>query len=78
MTVLWKRPDVSEGLSDLPWHRDCGMGGHALNCPTAIMTICLTDGSPEAGHHLGGRHYNDVLLGDDGGQVEHLADRLAD
>jgi ectoine hydroxylase-related dioxygenase (phytanoyl-CoA dioxygenase family) len=49
VTVLWKRPDVTEGLADLPWHRDCGMGGHALNCPTLIMTICLTDGSAEAG-----------------------------
>lgn len=49
VTVLWKRPDVKEGLADLPWHRDCGMGGHALNCPTLIMTICLTDGSAEAG-----------------------------
>ena len=149
VTVLWKRADVAEGLSDLPWHRDCGMGGHALNCPTAIMTICLTDGSPEAGelrvlpgshrgsfpfvdgrdvrapdgvhvdvtagdvslhysdvmhaslppttadrperisvllafvppdagHHRGGRHYNDVLLGDEGGQVGHLGHALAD
>ena len=49
VTVLWKRPDVKEGLADLPWHRDCGMGGHALNCPTLIMTICLTDGSAAAG-----------------------------
>jgi ectoine hydroxylase-related dioxygenase (phytanoyl-CoA dioxygenase family) len=49
VTVLWKRPDVKEGLADLPWHRDCGMGGHALNCPTVIMTICLTDGSEAAG-----------------------------
>ncbi len=149
VTVLWKRAEVAEGLADLPWHRDCGMGGHALNCPTAIMTICLTDGSPEAGelrvlpgshrgsfpfvdgrdvrapdgtpvrvtagdvslhysdvmhaslppttadgperisvllafvpdgagHHRGARHYNDVLLGGEGGQVEHLGQRLAD
>ena len=148
VTVLWKRADVAEGLADLPWHRDCGMGGHALNCPTAIMTICLTDGSPEAGelrvlpgshkgsfpfvdgrdvrapegvpvavtagdvslhysdvmhaslppttadgperisvlmafvppqagHHRGGRHYNDVLLGDEAGQVEHLGRKLS-
>ena len=147
VTVLWKRPDAAEGLGDLPWHRDCGMGGHALNCPTTVMTICLTDGSPEAGalkalpgshvgsfpfvdgrdtrapegvtmsvaagdvslhysdvmhasmpptsdegphrisallafappvagHHRGERHYNDVLLGGEGGQVEHLAHRL--
>ncbi len=49
VTVLWKRPNVKEGLADLPWHRDCGMGGHALTCPCYVMTICLTDGSPAAG-----------------------------
>jgi ectoine hydroxylase-related dioxygenase (phytanoyl-CoA dioxygenase family) len=147
VTVLWKRPDVKEGLADLPWHRDCGMGGHALNCPTLIMTICLTDGSAEAGelralpgsqhmthptidgtddgaprgvsfavkagdvslhysdvlhasmpptsaegphrisvllgfspegagHHRGERHYNDVLLSRDDGQVPHLVDHV--
>jgi ectoine hydroxylase-related dioxygenase (phytanoyl-CoA dioxygenase family) len=147
VTVLWKRPAVTEGLADLPWHRDCGMGGHALNCPTVVMTICLTDGSesagelralpgsqhmthptidgteenaprgvsfavragdvslhfsdvlhasmpptsadgphrisvllgfiPEgAGHHRGERHYNDVLLSRDDGQVPHLVDHV--
>ena len=147
VTVLWKRPDVTEGLADLPWHRDCGMGGHALNCPTLVVTICLTDGSsaagelralpgsqhtthptidgteenaprgvsfavaagdvslhfsdvlhasmpptsaegphrisvllgfnPEgAGHHRGERHYNDVLLSRDDGQVPHLVDHV--
>lgn len=49
VTVLWKVPDVAEGLADLPWHRDCGMGGHAVNCPCIVLSICLTDGSPEAG-----------------------------
>jgi len=158
VTVLWKRRNVAEGLSDLPWHRDCGMGGHATNCPSVVMTICLTDGSAASGelralpgshkgsypfidgrdvdapegvpldvtagdvslhftdvmhasmppadstadgggtadqemaperisvllgfvrpthaNHLGRAHYNDVLLGGEGGQVEHLADRL--
>jgi len=147
VTVLWKRPNVKEGLADLPWHRDCGMGGHALNCPGYVMTICLTDGSaaagelralpgshhtthptidgteegaprgvsfavkagdvsfhcsdvfhasmpptsvdgphrisvllgfaPEsAGHHRGERHYNDVLLSRDDGQVPHLVDHV--
>lgn len=153
VTALWKRRDVVEGLSDLPWHRDCGMGGHATNCPMTVMTICLTDGGPGSGelrvmpgshegsfpfvdgrdtrapegtavkvtagdvslhitdvmhasmeptddlldgepaperislllgfvrgshaNHLGKSHYNDVLLGNDGGQVDHLGDRLA-
>jgi len=59
VTVLWKRPDVTEGLADLPWHRDCGMGGHALNCPGFVMTICLTDGSAAAGElrALPGSHH---------------------
>jgi len=59
VTVLWKRPDVKEGLADLPWHRDCGMGGHALNCPGFVMTICLTDGSETAGElrALPGSHH---------------------
>ena len=149
VTVLWKRPDMAEGLADLPWHRDCGMGGHALNCPSVVLTICLTTGTPEAGelrflpgshrcgfpfvdgtdveapegvglpigfgdvtlhysdlmhaslpptssdgphrisvllgfapeaagHHRGGRHYNDALLINDDGQVDHLGHRLAE
>ena len=149
VTILWKRPDMAEGLADLPWHRDCGMGGHALNCPSVVLTICLTTGTPEAGelrflpgshrggfpfvdgtdvaapdgvglpigvgdvtlhysdmmhaslpptsaegphrisvllgfapetagHHLGGRHYNDALLINDDGQVDHLGHRLAE
>ncbi|MBC8365568.1 MAG: phytanoyl-CoA dioxygenase family protein [Actinobacteria bacterium] len=49
VTVLWKHPDMVEGLGDLPWHRDCGMGGHALNCPSVVVTICLNSGAPEAG-----------------------------
>ena len=149
VTILWKRPDMAEGLADLPWHRDCGMGGHALNCPSVVLTICLTTGTPEAGelrflpgshrggfpfvdgtdvaapdgvglpigvgdvtlhysdlmhaslpptsaegphrisvllgfapetagHHLGGRHYNDALLINDDGQVDHLGHRLVE
>jgi ectoine hydroxylase-related dioxygenase (phytanoyl-CoA dioxygenase family) len=59
VTVLWKRPQVTEGLADLPWHRDCGMGGHALNCPGFVLTICLTEGSAAAGElrALPGSHH---------------------
>jgi len=143
VTVLWKQPGVEEGLGDLPWHRDCGMGGHASMCPTAVVSVFLGPNSPEAGelrflpgswttslpfaeagdpgapegvapparpgdvtfhygdgmhvsppptseagphrscvllscarvgarHHRGGRHYNDVLLGREDGQVESM------
>jgi len=143
VTLLWKQPGVAEGLGDLPWHRDCGMGGHASMCPTAVLSVFLGPNTPEAGqirflpgswkssfpfvdgtdaaapvgvgppaqpgditfhygdglhvappptgsegpfrscvllsyartdgsHHLGGRHYNDVLLGSEDGQVKNM------
>lgn len=143
VTVLWKQPGVAEGLGDLPWHRDCGMGGHASMCPTAVMSLFLGPNTPQAGqirflpgswqtslafaeggdasapqgvappakpgdvtfhygdgmhvappptgtegpfrscvligfqrvggsHHLGDRHYNDILLGSEDGQIENM------
>ena len=143
VAVLIKNPEMSEGLSDLPWHRDCGMGGHASMCPVLIVSIYLAPSRPETGelrmlpgsheaslgffeatdpraprgvglaadrgdvtlhygdimhaappptgsgpfrkcvllsfarpdayNHRGESSYNDVLLGRDDGQVEHLA-----
>lgn len=49
VTVLFKNPDMVEGLSDLPWHRDCGMGGHAAMCPSMVVSIYLTPASGETG-----------------------------
>jgi hypothetical protein len=49
VTVIWKQPGVAEGMGDLPWHRDCGMGGHALMCPTLVCSVFLTDATPETG-----------------------------
>jgi hypothetical protein len=48
-TVLWKQPGVAEGLGDLPWHRDCGMGGHAAMCPAINCSIHLGPATPDAG-----------------------------
>ena len=31
--VVIKVPGSSGGLANLPWHRDCGMGGHPVKCP---------------------------------------------
>lgn len=142
VSIIFKNPDMCEGLSDLPWHRDCGMGGHAVMCPVLIVSTFLYEGTPETGelrflpgswrgacpfidardeaapegagihtrpgdvtlhygdlmhaappptgpgpyrvsvttgytrpgvrHHRGERDYNDVLLGREDGQVEHL------
>jgi hypothetical protein len=49
VTVIYKNPDMAEGLGDIPWHRDCGMGGHAVMCPTLIASVYLTPATPETG-----------------------------
>lgn len=49
VAVIYKHPNMTEGLGDLPWHRDCGMGGHAVMCPTAIASVFLTEASPDTG-----------------------------
>jgi hypothetical protein len=49
VAVLWKNPGISEGLSDLPWHRDCGMGGHASMCPTLVGSIFLEANTEQSG-----------------------------
>jgi len=49
VAVLIKNPLMTEGLSDLPWHRDCGMGGHASMCPVLIFSIYLAPSRPETG-----------------------------
>jgi len=49
VTVIYKNPGVTEGLGDLPWHRDCGMGGHAVMCPTLAVSVYLTNATPATG-----------------------------
>lgn len=49
VTVIYKHPQMVEGLGDLPWHRDCGMGGHAVLCPVLIASIYLSAATPETG-----------------------------
>jgi len=49
VSVLWKLPEIDEGLANLPWHRDCGMGGHATMCPTLVCSIFLGPNTAEAG-----------------------------
>jgi len=48
-SVLYKNPGVVEGLSDLPWHRDCGMGGHGVMCPTVNLSIFLSEANDATG-----------------------------
>lgn len=56
--VLLKVPGKTKGLSNIPWHQDCGMGGHAIFCPAVSMGIQLTGSTAESGnlHVVPGSH----------------------
>jgi hypothetical protein len=58
MSVVIKNPEITAGLSDLPWHRDCGFGGHPVLCPSVAIGIQLDRASAEAGqlHFVAGSH----------------------
>ena len=49
LNVVMKPPGVVEGLADLPWHRDCGLGGHSMMCPEFNLGIQLDAATAETG-----------------------------
>jgi hypothetical protein len=57
-SVVIKHADVVDGLSDLPWHRDCGLGGHPVTCPKLNIGIQLDAATAATGrlHFLSGSH----------------------
>ena len=57
-SVVIKNSAVVSGLSDLPWHRDCGMGGHQVLCPTLSVGIQLDRADAVNGQlwYLAGSH----------------------
>jgi ectoine hydroxylase-related dioxygenase (phytanoyl-CoA dioxygenase family) len=57
-SVVIKNSAVVSGLSDLPWHRDCGMGGHPVLCPTLNIGIQLDRADADNGQlwYLAGSH----------------------
>lgn len=59
-SVVIKNSAVVQGLSDLPWHRDCGMGGHPVLCPTLLIGIQLDRADAGNGHlrYLAGSHHH--------------------
>lgn len=48
--VLLKVPGSTSGLSNIPWHQDCGMGGHAIMCPAVSVGIQLTGSDSSTGN----------------------------
>jgi ectoine hydroxylase-related dioxygenase (phytanoyl-CoA dioxygenase family) len=48
--VLLKVPGDTSGLSNIPWHQDCGMGGHAIMCPALSVGIQITGSDSSTGN----------------------------
>ncbi len=48
--VLLKVPGNTTGLSNIPWHQDCGMGGHAIMCPAVSVGIQITGSNAGTGN----------------------------
>jgi hypothetical protein len=51
-SILLKVPGATSGLSNIPWHQDCGMGGHAVFCPSVGVGIQPTGSSASTGNLL--------------------------
>lgn len=46
---LIKPLDIQTGLSDLPWHKDCGQGSHSYICNAMTVGISVTGADEESG-----------------------------
>lgn len=47
--AVLKRASAADGLTNLPWHVDCGLGGHPLTCPGVHIGVQLTASNPRLG-----------------------------
>jgi len=66
VSVIVKHPGAVSGLSDLPWHRDCGLGGHPNMCPGILVGVNLDRADAEHGQlwFLPGSHRHGGPVGD--------------
>jgi Phytanoyl-CoA dioxygenase (PhyH) len=62
---LTKKVGVVEGISDLPWHKDCSMGGHSRSCCGLTVGISVTGADARSGE-LG------VVAGSHRANVPHI------
>jgi hypothetical protein len=56
--ALFKPIGVTEGISDIPWHKDCGIGRHSYDCSGLTVGISVTGADAVSGqlHALAGSH----------------------
>ncbi len=56
--ALFKPIGVTEGISDIPWHKDCGIGRHSYDCCGLTVGISVTGADEVSGQlwALAGSH----------------------
>jgi hypothetical protein len=56
--ALFKPIGVTEGISDIPWHKDCGIGRHSYDCSGLTVGISVTGADEVSGQlwALAGSH----------------------
>lgn len=47
--ALFKPLGVTEGISDVPWHKDCSLGRHSYECCRLTVGISVTGAGPTTG-----------------------------
>jgi hypothetical protein len=47
--ALFKPIGVREGISDVPWHKDCSLGRHSYRCCSLTVGISVTGAGPGSG-----------------------------
>jgi hypothetical protein len=47
--ALTKPIDVVQGISDVPWHKDCSLGRHSYECCSLTVGISVTGADAESG-----------------------------
>lgn len=49
LEALFKPIGVTEGISDVPWHKDCSLGRHSFECCRLTVGISVSGGGPTSG-----------------------------
>jgi hypothetical protein len=60
--ALVKPLGVTQGISDIPWHRDCSLGRHSYKCCGVTVGVSVSDGGADRGQlrALAGSHRANV------------------
>jgi Phytanoyl-CoA dioxygenase (PhyH) len=72
---LLKKVGVTEGISDVSWHKDCAMGGHSRSCCGLTIGISVTGATRENGELgvvPGSHRANIAALGTEGLDLPRL------